>query len=53
MSLDIRPLAASDRAADDAGAAQVCWLTRHLNETARRLYDRIGVATPFIKYNRA
>ena len=41
------------RAADDAGASQTYWLTQHFNQTARRLYDRIGVATPFIKYNRA
>lgn len=41
------------RAADERGAAQVYWLTQHFNETARRLYERIGVATPFIKYNRA
>ena len=41
------------QAADERGASQVYWLTRHDNETARRLYDRIGVATPFIKYNRA
>jgi len=39
-------------AADEAGASQVYWLTQHFNETARRLYDRIGKATPFIKYNR-
>ncbi|MDJ0685276.1 MAG: GNAT family N-acetyltransferase [Alphaproteobacteria bacterium] len=39
-------------AADAAGAAQVYWLTQDFNETARRLYDRIGVVTPFIKYNR-
>ncbi|MCZ6862164.1 MAG: GNAT family N-acetyltransferase [Alphaproteobacteria bacterium] len=40
------------RAADEHGASQVYWLTQHFNETARRLYDRIGVATPFMKYNR-
>ena len=40
-------------AADARGAAQVYWLTQHFNETARRLYDRIGAATPFMKYNRA
>lgn len=39
-------------AADLAGASQVYWLTQHFNETARRLYDRIGKVTPFIKYNR-
>jgi len=40
------------RAADDRGASQVYWLTNHDNVTARRLYDRIGVATSFMKYNR-
>lgn len=39
-------------AADDAGAPSVYWLTQDFNTTARRLYDRIGVKTPFIKYNR-
>ncbi len=39
-------------AADEAGASQVYWTTQHFNETARRLYDRIGKLTPFIKYNR-
>lgn len=40
------------QAADDAEAAQVYWLTQDFNATARELYDRIGVVTPFIKYNR-
>ncbi|MGV6847551.1 MAG: N-acetyltransferase family protein [Marinibacterium sp.] len=39
-------------AADTAGAPTVYWLTQDFNETARRLYDRIGQQTPFIKYNR-
>ncbi|MEL6978572.1 MAG: GNAT family N-acetyltransferase [Pseudomonadota bacterium] len=39
-------------AADDAGAANVYWLTQDFNAEARRLYDRIGSETPFIKYNR-
>ena len=39
-------------AADEAGASQVYWTTQHFNETARRLYDRVGKVTPFIKYNR-
>lgn len=38
--------------ADAAGCPQVYWLTQHFNESARRLYDRIGVATPFMKYQR-
>ncbi len=39
-------------AADDHGVASVYWLTQDFNDTARRLYDRIGVVTPFIKYQR-
>ena len=38
--------------ADEAGAANVYWMTQHFNETARTLYDRIGKLTPFIKYER-
>ncbi|MDH3232359.1 MAG: GNAT family N-acetyltransferase [Alphaproteobacteria bacterium] len=40
-------------AADAAGASQVYWLTQHFNDTARQLYDRVGKATPFMKYNRS
>jgi GNAT superfamily N-acetyltransferase len=40
------------RAADAANAAQVYWLTAQSNTTARKLYDRVGQATPFIKYRR-
>lgn len=40
-------------AADAAGAPDVYWMTEEGNATARRLYDRIGVKTPFIRYNRA
>ncbi|MDH5530135.1 MAG: GNAT family N-acetyltransferase [Paracoccaceae bacterium] len=40
-------------AADAEGAASVYWMTQDFNTTARRLYDRIGVKTPFIEYNRA
>ncbi len=40
-------------AADSHRAATVYWLTQEHNATARRLYDRIGVKTPFIKYSRA
>lgn len=39
-------------AADAAGAASVYWLTQAGNATARRLYDRIGRATDFVKYVR-
>ncbi len=39
-------------AADAAGAPSVYWLTQDFNTTARRLYDRVGKLTPFIRYNR-
>lgn len=39
--------------ADAAGCPSVYWTTQDFNETARKLYDRIGVKTPFIKYARA
>jgi len=39
-------------AADTAGAPAVYWLTQDNNLQARRLYDRVGQVTPFIKYNR-
>ncbi|WP_223478121.1 GNAT family N-acetyltransferase [Oricola indica] len=39
-------------AADEEGCPAVYWNTQHFNETARRLYDRIGKLTPFIKYAR-
>ena len=40
-------------AGDAAGCPTVYWLTQDFNATARQLYDRIGVLTPFIKYNRS
>lgn len=40
------------RAADAAGCPTVYWFTQDFNATARRLYDRVGVLTPFIRYNR-
>jgi GNAT superfamily N-acetyltransferase len=39
-------------AADARGADQVYWLTQSTNATARRLYDQVAAATPFIKYRR-
>lgn len=39
-------------AADAQGAPSVYWLTQDFNKEARVLYDRIGVLTPFIKYQR-
>jgi GNAT superfamily N-acetyltransferase len=41
------------KAADDAGVPTVYWLTQDFNETARKLYDRIGKLSPFIRYDRA
>lgn len=38
--------------ADAAGAPAVYWLTQEFNHDARRLYDRIGQLSPFIKYDR-
>jgi GNAT superfamily N-acetyltransferase len=39
-------------AADDAGCPSVYWLTQDSNEAGRRLYDRVGRLTPFIRYSR-
>jgi len=39
-------------AADAAGCPTVYWLTQDFNATARRLYDRIGKLSPFIRYGR-
>lgn len=38
--------------ADKAGISGVYWLTQDFNATARKLYDRVGEKTPFIKYKR-
>ena len=38
--------------ADSHGAKGVYWLTQDFNAPARRLYDKIGTKTPFIKYAR-
>lgn len=39
-------------AADQAGNPSVYWLTQHFNSDARKLYDRIGVLSDFLKYQR-
>lgn len=39
-------------AADANDTPAVYWLTQDFNTTARKLYDRIGELSPFIKYNR-
>lgn len=38
--------------ADRDGCPSVYWLTQDFNAEARKLYDRIAVLTPFIKYAR-
>lgn len=38
--------------ADEFGWENVYWMTQHFNDTGRKLYDRIGELTPFIKYQR-
>lgn len=38
--------------ADAAGAPAVYWLTQDFNHQARQLYDRVGQATPFMRYIR-
>lgn len=40
------------QAADAAGCGDVYWLTQQDNVVARRLYDRIGAPTDFMKYTR-
>lgn len=39
--------------ADAANAPSVYWLTQDFNQTARKLYDRVGELTPFVKYQRS
>ena len=41
------------KAADARAVPRVYWLTQDFNATARRLYDRIGKLSTFIKYDRA
>lgn len=38
--------------ADREGLASVYWMTQEFNYPGRMLYDRVGVKTPFIKYQR-
>lgn len=40
------------QAADTASAPSVYWMTQANNDRARALYDRIAVATDFMKYQR-
>ncbi|MDD7970324.1 GNAT family N-acetyltransferase [Roseinatronobacter alkalisoli] len=39
-------------AADARGVKSVYWMTQDFNATARKLYDKVGEVTPFIKYKR-
>ncbi len=43
---------ATYKAADANGTPNVYWLTQDFNAPGRRLYDRVGKVTPFIKYQR-
>ncbi|MGB7285319.1 MAG: GNAT family N-acetyltransferase [Salaquimonas sp.] len=43
-------IGAVGEAAKAHGAGQVYWLTQDFNHTARKLYDRVGKLSPFIKY---
>ena len=48
-----RRLIESVYAASDArDVSAVYWLTQDFNKPARRLYDYIGLVTPFVKYQR-
>ena len=38
--------------ADQHGSSQVYWMTQDSNEAARKLYDKVGKLTPFVKYRR-
>lgn len=38
--------------ADARGGGKVYWTTQETNRTARLLYDRIAILTPFLKYQR-
>ncbi len=38
--------------ADEANCPSVYWMTQEFNEVGRRLYDRVGHSTQFIKYSR-
>jgi GNAT superfamily N-acetyltransferase len=38
--------------ADRMGCPAVYWLTQEFNYAGRMLYDRVGVKSPFIRYNR-
>lgn len=39
--------------AGEDGVTDIYWMTQEFNEPARRLYDRVGALTPFIKYVRS
>ncbi len=39
-------------AADAEGCPKVYWLTQDFNAAGRRLYDRVGQLSPFIRYDR-
>jgi GNAT superfamily N-acetyltransferase len=43
---------ATYKLADARGADRTYWATHETNATARKLYDRVGVLTPFVQYRR-
>jgi GNAT superfamily N-acetyltransferase len=45
-------IAAVGAAAEAAGNPGVWWLTQEFNYRGRMLYDKVGVRTPFIRYDR-
>ncbi len=43
---------ATYKLADERGADRTYWATQETNATARKLYGRVGVLTPFVQYRR-
>jgi GNAT superfamily N-acetyltransferase len=43
-------IAAVEREARSVGAFRVYWMTKHDNETARHLYDKVATFSGFIRY---
>jgi len=36
--------------ATDKGCSELFWITRSMNETARKLYDKVATPTDFVRY---
>ncbi len=43
---------AVDEKSKELGCSQTYWMTQDFNEAGRRLYDKVGKLTPFIKYTK-